>query len=156
MQVGPNTVVTMDYTLRLDSGDVVDSSEGKAPLSFAYGKEQIIPGLERGLMGMQPGEQKEIRVEVEDAYGPRRPDAVQEVPLDRFPDDITPTPGLELSVRGPQGEDVPFVISGVSETHATLDFNHRLAGQPLTFSITVVDVKTNGDGKHRIILPGEA
>lgn len=156
MRVGPNMVVTMDYTLRLDSGDVVDSSKGKESLSFAYGQEQIIPGLERGLAGMQPGEQKEIRVEAEDAYGSRRTDAVQEIPLDRFPDDITPTPGLRLSVRGPQGEEVPFVISGVSETHATLDFNHPLAGEPLTFAVTVVDVKTNGDEKRRIILPGEA
>ena len=156
MQVGPNTVVTMNYTLRLDSGEVVDSSEGKEPLNFTYGQEQIIPGLERGLAGMQPGEQKVIRVEAEDGYGPRRTDAVQEIPLDRFPDDITPTPGLRLSVRGPQGEEVPFVISGVSETHATLDFNHPLAGEPLTFAVTVMDVKTNGDEKRRIILPGEA
>ena len=67
MQVGPNTIVTMEYTLRLDSGEVVDSSEGKEPLTFAYGQEQIIPGLERGLAGLQPGEQKEIRVDVEEA-----------------------------------------------------------------------------------------
>jgi FKBP-type peptidyl-prolyl cis-trans isomerase 2 len=76
MQVGPNTLVTMEYTLRLDSGEAVASSEGKEPLNFAYGQEQIIPGLERGLAGLQPGEQKEIRVEAEEAYGPRRPDAV--------------------------------------------------------------------------------
>jgi peptidylprolyl isomerase len=156
MRVGPNTVVTMEYTLRLESGEVVDSSEGKEPLSFAYGQEQIIPGLERGLAGLQPGEQKEIRVDAEDAYGPRRPDAVQEIPLDRFPDDITPTVGLHLSVRGPQGEEVPFVISGVSETHATLDFNHPLAGKPLTFAVTVVGVQAGNGEERRIIIPGEA
>ena len=156
MQVGPNTIVTMEYTLRLDSGEVVDSSEGKEPLTFAYGQEQIIPGLERGLAGLQPGEQKEIRVDVEEAYGPRRPDAVQEIPLDRFPEDITPTVGLQLSVRGPRGEEVPFVISGVSETHATLDFNHPLAGEPLTFAVTVVGVEAGNGTERRIIIPGEA
>jgi FKBP-type peptidyl-prolyl cis-trans isomerase 2 len=156
MQVGPNTVVTMDYTLRLDSGKVVDSSEGKEPLVFEYGQEQIIPGLERGLAGMRAGERKEIRVEAEEAYGSRLPDAVQEIPLDRFPEDIKPSVGLRLSVRGPQGEEVPFVISGVSDTHATLDFNHPLAGEPLTFAITVVDVKTGEGEERRIIIPGEA
>ena len=156
MVVGPNTVVTMEYTLRLDSGEVVDSSEGKEPLTFAFGQDQIIPGLERGLAGLQPGERKEIRVDVEDAYGPRRPDAVQEIPLDRFPEDITPTVGLRLSGRGPRGEEVPFVISGVSETHATLDFNHPLAGESLTFAVTVVGVQPGNGEERRIIIPGEA
>ena len=156
MVVGPNTVVTREYTLRQDSGEVVDSSEGKEPLIFAYGQEQIIPGLERGLAGLQPGEQKEIRVDVEAAYGPHRPAAVQEIPLDRFPEDITPTLGLRLSVRGPRGEEVPFVISGVSETHATLDFNHPLAGESLTFAVTVVGVQAGNGDERRIIIPGEA
>lgn len=154
MRIGPNTTVTMAYTMRLDSGEVVDSSEGEGPLVFEFGQEQIIPGLERGLLGMQNGETKEIRVAAEDAYGARRTEAVQQVPLDRFPEDVTPTIGLRLSVRGPQGQEVPFVITGVSDSHATLDFNHPLAGEALTFSVTVVDVRAGGGS--RIILPGGA
>jgi FKBP-type peptidyl-prolyl cis-trans isomerase 2 len=146
----------MDYTLRLASGEIVDSSEGKEPLVFGYGQDQIIPGLERGLAGMEPGGRKEIRVEAEDAYGQRRSDALQQIPLDRFPEDITPSVGLRLSVRGPQGEEVPFVISGLSDTHATLDFNHPLAGETLTFAVTVVDVQAGEGEDRRIIIPGEA
>ena len=61
-----------------------------------------------------------------------------------------------MSVRGPRGEEVPFVISGVSETHATLDFNHPLAGEPLTFAVTVVGVQPSNGTERRIIIPGEA
>jgi FKBP-type peptidyl-prolyl cis-trans isomerase SlyD len=155
MQIGPNTVVTMDYALRLDSGEVVDSSEGGEPLVFHFGQGQIVPGLERELAGLQNGDQKEVRVAPEEAYGARQPGAVlHQLPLDRFPEDITPEIGMRLSVRGPQGEDVPLTITAVSDGHATLDFNHPLAGEVLTFSVTVRDVQSDGGG--RIILPGEA
>jgi FKBP-type peptidyl-prolyl cis-trans isomerase 2 len=154
MQVGPNTTVTMEYTLRLDSGEVVDSSEGKEPLTFEFGQEQIIPGLERGLVGMRRGDATQVRVAAEDAYGARRPEAVQEVPLDRFPEGVKPTVGLQLGLRNPQGEEIPFVVAAVSDSHATLDFNHPLAGEALTFAVTVVDVQASGGS--RIILPGGA
>lgn len=154
MQVGPNTTVTMEYTLRLDSGEVVDSSEGKEPLTFEFGQEQIIPGLERGLVGMRRGDTTQVRVAAEDAYGARRPEAVQEVPLERFPEGVTPTVGLQLGLRNPQGDEIPFVVTAVSDSHATLDFNHPLAGEALTFAVTVVDVQASGGS--RIILPGGA
>jgi FKBP-type peptidyl-prolyl cis-trans isomerase 2 len=154
MRIGPNTTVTMNYSLRLDSGAVMDSSEGKEPLTFEFGQEEIIPGLERELVGMQRGDAKEIRVAAEDAYGARRPEAVQEVPLDRFPEGVTPTVGLQLGLRNPQGEEIPFIVTGVTDSHAKLDFNHPLAGEALTFAVTVVDVQASGGS--RIILPGGA
>lgn len=154
MQVGPNTTVTMEYTLRLDSGEVVDSSEGKEPLTFEFGQEEIIPGLERGLVGMRNGDTTQVRVAAEDGYGARRPEAIQEVPLDRFPEGVRPTVGLHLGLRNPQGEEIPFVVTAVSDSHATLDFNHPLAGETLTFAVTVVDVQASGGS--RIILPGGA
>lgn len=154
MLVGPDTIVTMDYTLRLDSGEVVDSSEGREPLVFEFGQGRIVPGLERELTGLQSGDQKEVRVSPEEGYGSRRPEAVHQIPLDRFPEDITPAIGMRLTVRGPQGEEVPFTISSVSDDSATLDFNHPLAGETLTFSVTVRDVQ--GAGGSRLIVPGGA
>ena len=154
MQIGPDTIVTMDYTLRLDSGEVVDSSDGREPKEFQFGQGQIVPGLERELAGLQSGDQKEVRVVPEEAYGARQPGAMHEIPLDRFPGDITPAVGMRLTVRGPQGEEVPFTIAAISDGRATLDFNHPLAGESLTFSVTVRDVRVAGKG--RIILPGEA
>jgi FKBP-type peptidyl-prolyl cis-trans isomerase 2 len=152
MQIGPGTVVTIDYTLRLDSGEVVDSSDGRDPLVFHFGQGQIVPGLERGLAGLQMGDQREIRVSPEEAYGPHRSQAVHQIPLDRFPEDITPAIGLRLTVRGPEGQDVPFTITALSNEKATADFNHPLAGEVLTFSVTVRDVRSSDKGP--IIVPG--
>lgn len=153
MEIGPNTIVTMDYTLRLDSGEVVDSSEGNDPLVFQFGRGQIIPGLERELAGLKMGDQKEVRVAPEEAYGSRQLRGVHQIPLDRFPKDITPAVGMRLTVRGPQGEEVPFTIAAIADGQATLDFNHPLAGETLTFSVMVRDVRPALGG--RIILPGE-
>lgn len=153
MEIGPNTIVTMDYTLRLDSGEVVDSSEGNDPLVFQFGRGQIIPGLERELAGLKMGDQKEVRVAPEEAYGSRQLRGVHQIPLDRFPKDITPAVGMRLTVRGPQGEEVPFTIAAIADGQATLDFNHPLAGETLTFSVMVRDVRPALEG--RIILPGE-
>ena len=154
MQVGPGTIVTMDYTLRLDSGDVVDSSEGRDPLVFHFGRGQVIPGLERELAGLQSGDQKEIQVGPEDGYGTREAGAIHEIPLDRFPQNITPEVGMRMTVKGPQGEVMLFTIIAVSESNATLDFNHPLAGERLNFSVTVRDVRSAEGG--RIVLQGEA
>jgi peptidylprolyl isomerase len=144
----------MDYTLRLDSGEVVDSSDGGDPLVFQFGQGQIVPGLERELAGLQTGDEKEVRVTPEEAYGVRQPRAAHQIPLDRFPTDITPAVGMRLTVRGPQGEEVPFTIAAVSDGQATLDFNHPLAGETLTFSVIVRKVQSSGGGQ--VILPGGA
>ncbi len=146
MQVGPNTTVTLDYTLRVGSGEVVDSSEASDPLTFDFGKGQIIPGLERELTGLRIGEQKEIHVTPEEGYGDRDPDASLEVPLARFPEDIKPAVGMSLTMKGPKGNEVPFTIVALSDTVATLDFNHPLAGKALMFSVTVRDIRaTDGE-----------
>jgi FKBP-type peptidyl-prolyl cis-trans isomerase 2 len=154
VQIGENTRVTIDYTLRLDSGETVDTSEGRMPLVFDFGQGQILPGLERELTGLEIGMQKEIRVESEEGYGPRQEEAVMEIPLDRFPEDISPSVGLELMVRGPKGEEMPLTVVGVSDGAATVDFNHPLAGEALNFFVTIRDVAATGT--RRIILPGEA
>ncbi len=146
MQVGPNTTVTLDYTLRVGAGEVVDSSEASDPLTFDFGKGQIIPGLERELTGLRIGEQKEIHVTPEEGYGPRDPEASLDVPLTRFPENIQPAVGMSLTMKGPKGNEVPFTIVALSDTAATLDFNHPLAGKALMFSVTVRDIRaTDGE-----------
>ena len=147
MKVGPGTIVTMDYTVRLNSGQIVDSSEGRDPLVVHFGQGQIIPGLERELAGLQSGDEKEVRVEPGDGYGARQSEAIHRIPLDRFPEDITPAVGMRLTVRGPRGEDVPFTITAVSGGEATVDFNHPLAGETLTFLVTVRNVQSTGNDR---------
>jgi FKBP-type peptidyl-prolyl cis-trans isomerase 2 len=148
VRVGPDTTVTLDYTLRIDSGEVVDSSAESSPLVFDFGKGQIIPGLERELTGLLIGDRKEIHVAPEDGYGPRDPDASLEVPLDRFPDNIKPAVGMSLTIKGPKGDEIPFSIVALSDEAAILDFNHPLAGKALMFSVTVRDIQAT-DGTDR-------
>jgi FKBP-type peptidyl-prolyl cis-trans isomerase SlyD len=145
MKVGPGTMVTMDYTMPLDSGQIVDSSEGRDRLVVHFGQGQVIPGLERELAGLQSGDEKEIRVEPEDAYGVRQSEAIHQIRLDRFPEDITPTVGMHLTVREPRGEDVLLNITAVSGSEATADCNHPLDGETLTFSVTVRNVQPTGN-----------
>lgn len=149
MRIGPNTTIAIDYTVRLESGEVVDSTEGGQPLVFHFGREEIIPAVERELTGLGPGDRREVVLAPEEAYGPRRPDAVQHVPLDQFPEHVKPTPGMQLVVRRPDGGEIPVTVRGLSDSHASLDFNHPLAGEQLSFSIEVMDVQAADDEPTR-------
>jgi peptidylprolyl isomerase len=104
--------------------------------------------VERELSGLSAGDRRDITLPPEEAYGPRRPDAVHRVPLDRFPEDITPMPGMRLLVRDPDGGELPVTVRGLSDDHATLDFNHPLAGEQLSFSVQVVEVQVTEDGQR--------
>jgi len=143
--------VKVHYTGTLEDGSVFDSSEGKEPLSFVIGAGQMIPGFDRGVLGMQTGEAKELRLDPKDAYGEHEARGVQQVPLDKLPAGVTEGSVLQTN-RG--GRATVVRIDG--ET-ATVDLNHPLAGKTLTFKITLVEVQpapkleiktiSAGDGK---------
>lgn len=141
MKVGPKKMVAMDYTLRLGSGEVVDSSEGRPPLEFIFGTGDLIAGLERELEGLEEGEEREVVVSPKDGYGERDPAMVTAVPADRFPEEFELEVGMTLYARGPDGRSLPFRIVGIEEGLVTIDFNHPLAGEHLYFTITVRSVR---------------
>ena len=140
MKVGKNMYVALDYTLSLDSGEVIDKSEGGEPLGFIFGTGQIIPGLERGIEGLEEGESTRVTVEPEEAYGPKREELIQEIPLANFPSDVQVKPGMAFQTMGPQGP-VTFMVTAVQGDSVTADFNHPLAGERLHFEITVREVR---------------
>ena len=133
-------VVTIDYTVRDDSNEVIDSSEGRQPLVYLHGAQNIVPGLEKALDGMKTGEDFEAIVEPADAYGVYNPDMVQAVPREAFQGVDNIEPGMAFSSQGEQG---PFqvVVTEVSDDSVTVDANHPLAGKRLTFNGTVRDVR---------------
>jgi FKBP-type peptidyl-prolyl cis-trans isomerase SlyD len=133
-------VVSMDYTLRVD-GDVVDSSDGQAPLEFIQGLGSIIPGLERELYGLGIGDSKTVTVAPVDAYGELNPDAYSDVPRAEFPENIPMEKGIEIQVRDQDGQEMYSRIDSVSEETIRLDFNHPLAGKTLNFDITIVGLR---------------
>jgi len=118
-------------------GTVFDSSDGRDPLSFEVGAGQVIPGLDRELPGMEVGEEKTAKIPCADAYGPINPALRQDVPRGQIPADIPTEPGTQLSMQGPNGQMLPVTIVAATEEAITLDANHPLAGQDLTFKFTV-------------------
>jgi len=128
------------YTGRLDDGTVFDQSEGREPLEFTLGSGEIIPGLERGVVGMEVGENRAVTVAPEDGYGPRDAGRIQSVPREAIPDHIPTDPGTQLSVQTQEGQTIPVVVSDVSESHVELDANHPLAGRTLTFDVELLEI----------------
>jgi FKBP-type peptidyl-prolyl cis-trans isomerase SlyD len=142
LTVGNNLVVSLYYTLRLDSGQVVDSSSGKAPLEFLPGQGYIIPGLEQALYGMAVGEEKDVVVAPADGYGERDSNAFQVVPKNAFPSDLALEVGQTLHMRDSSTQQVfQTVISEVRADEVLLDFNHPLAGEVLHFHVQVVGLR---------------
>ena len=131
-----NTVASVHYTGKLpESGEIFDTSEGRDPLTFLVGHKQMIPGFEEEMMGAKVGERRTFTLEPERAYGQRMEDAVQQIERAQF-GDIEPEVGMMLM------SDVgPFTVTAVADDLVTVDFNHKLAGETLEFSVEVVEVR---------------
>ncbi len=132
--------VKIHYTGTLDDGTQFDSSAGREPLEFLLGGGQVIPGFDAAVEGMGVGESKNIRIEAASAYGERHDELVQAVPRDALPAEITPEVGMALQSQSPEGQIMNLVIVEVSEETITVDGNHPLAGQALTFDIELVSI----------------
>ncbi len=140
MKIENGKTVVIHYEGKLENGDQFDSSKGREPLEFVFGNGSIIPGLEKGLEGLEKGDKKEITVEAKDAYGERKPEALQKVDKSQFPADIKPEVGMQLMAQTETSE-IPVTITDVQEEFVIVDFNHPLAGKNLIFNIEVVDVR---------------
>lgn len=134
--------VRVHYTGTTDDGVTFDSSrERDEPLEFTMGQGQLIPGFEKAVEGMSVGDTAKVNIPAEEAYGPVREDMIVEVERSRFPEDISPEIGQQLQIQQPNGQPMPVVVKEVNETQVTLDANHPLAGQALTFDIELVEIK---------------
>ncbi len=140
-QANYGDTVKVHYTAKLDDGTVFDSSIQRDPLEFTIGQGQIIPGFEQAVVGMQAGELKTASVPSESAYGPYRDEMVIEVDLAFFPTNVNPEVGQQLQIHQADGQSIIVTVTDVSDTSATLDANHPLAGKDLTFDIELVSVE---------------
>ena len=139
-QATAGSTVSFHYTGTLSDGTTFDSSEGRAPLTFEMGAGQIIPGLEAALAGMSAGESKTVTIAAAEAYGPRHAEAMQEIPRDALPDHIPLEIGTQLEVQTPDGHAMAVTVAAVTDETVTLDANHPLAGEDLTFAVEIVVV----------------
>jgi FKBP-type peptidyl-prolyl cis-trans isomerase SlyD len=139
-KVEDGQVVSMEYTLKVD-GNVTDSSEGREPLEFVQGAGNIIPGLEREMIGMGVGESKDVVVPATDAYGEEDDKAFMDVPKAQFPEEIPMEVGTEIQVQNQQGQPMYARIEQIEGENVRLNFNHPLAGKELHFAIKVVGLR---------------
>ncbi len=139
-QAKTGDTIRVHYTGELDDGTVFDSSRGREPLQFTIGGGQIIPGFDRAVVGMQPGDSKTERIPCADAYGPHRAEMMVEVDRSMVPDDVELEIGQQLELRGKDGTAVPVRVAELTDAKVKLDGNHPLAGKDLIFNIELVEI----------------
>ena len=127
--------VSIHYTGRLYDGTIFDSSTGDQPLEFTIGTGMVIPGFEQGALGMETGDKKTIEILPADAYGEYSLDYVRVIPRGEINIGAEPKVGMELELRGPNGESIAITIIDVNDETIALDANHPLAGKTLIFDI---------------------
>ncbi len=131
--------VKIHYKGTLEDGTVFDSSEGRDPLAFDIGAEQVIPGFEAAVVAMDTGETTTVTIPCGEAYGETRDEMVGQIPRASLPDDLEPEVGMMLQMDSPDGA-MPVQVVQVEDDTVTLDGNHPLAGKDLTFELTLVEI----------------
>lgn len=139
-QAKPGDKVKVHYTGTLEDGTRFDSSEGREPLEFTVGEGNVIPGVDEAVVGMSPGDNKTVTVPPQQAYGPRREDAVRDFPRSAIPEHIELREGLQLQAQTPEGQPIVLTVVAVKEDTVTLDANHPLAGRDLVFDLKLVEI----------------
>lgn len=139
--IANDTVVSFNYTLTNDKGEVLDKSDG-TPLAYLHGHHNIIPGLENALLGKTVGDKLTVTVEPADAYGEYMAEAVQEVPRANFQGVDNIAAGMQFQTQTEDGHVMLVTVKEVSDDSVIVDGNHPLAGVTLTFDVEITDVRS--------------
>ena len=137
--VEPGRTVKVHYKGTLDDESVFDSSEGRDPLEFQIGSGQVIPGFDAAVQQMEVGSTKTIKIPCAEAYGEVRQDMIAMIPHEQFPDELNPEVGQTLNLQTPQGS-LPVSVVEIKDDGVMIDGNHPLAGEDLTFELTLVEI----------------
>ncbi|MCB1156755.1 MAG: peptidylprolyl isomerase [Leptospiraceae bacterium] len=140
MQISKNKVVTIDYTLKSDEGEILDSSSGREPLAYIQGTSSIIPGLENALEGKVEGDSLQVKVSPTEGYGEYNEAMKHSIPRVQFGDIQDIRPGMQFQAQTEQGFQILTVLEA-GESEILVDANHPLAGMNLNFDVTVKGVR---------------
>lgn len=140
MQIEPNSVVTLHYTLKDNDGNLIDQSDDGSFL-YLHGAMNIIPGLENALTGKAAGDELSVKIAPEDGYGEKDPSRIQEVPKNMFQDVDEIQVGVQFHAQTPSGEALVVTVIEVRDDVVVIDGNHALAGVELNFDVKVVNVR---------------
>ena len=132
--------VKVRYTGKLKNGEVFGSSKEHEPLTFVIGDSNVIPGIEKGVVGMEEGDTKSISIAMEEAYGARREDLMMIVKKSEFPDDILPFVGMKLQMTEKNKSPMNAIVSAINEEDVILDGNHPLAGETLALDVQLIEI----------------
>ena len=132
--------VKVHYTGKLKDKSVFDSSQDAEPLELTVGSGQVIPGFEKAVVGMGVGDSKTVEIAAAEAYGPYRDELVVEIEKERIPEDLPIEVGQPLVLRQADGPPIRVMVTDISEQSVTLDANHPLAGEDLTFEVKLVEI----------------
>lgn len=142
MQTAKNgDTVVLDYEVRTSDGRVVGGTKQEGPQTLKIGNDEIFPQIEAALTGMEVGAEKTVTIESDNAFGPRRDGLIVEIPRSNLPQEPEPQPGMTLSAEQGDGQTVTLVVTEVNEDSIKADGNHPLAGEDLTFGVTLLEIK---------------
>ena len=141
MAIGQNKVVTMNYTLKDNQGNILQTTDNREPFQFMSGSKQILPKLEQEIDEMIIGSKKNVKIAAKEAYGEYTDQAIQQVKKENFPKDVELKIGMEFVANSPEGQQMPFVVKEIKNEEVTVDFNHPLAGKDLEFDVELVDIR---------------
>lgn len=140
MKISKDTVVSMHYTLTDNNGTTLDSSEGREPLTYLQGHQNIIPGLESEMEGKEVGAKFIAKIPPSEAYGELNQDLIQKVPKSNFPNPEELQPGMQFQTQTEMGPMV-LTVKEIADSEVTVDGNHPLAGVELNFEVEITNVR---------------
>ncbi|UVI38509.1 FKBP-type peptidyl-prolyl cis-trans isomerase [Qipengyuania spongiae] len=133
--------VTIDYAIKRGDGQEVGSTADAGPQQITLGGGQIFPQIEQALTGMEVGDETSVDIPCENAFGPRREELVVEIPRSNLPPEAAPQPGMQLQAQGQDGQPITLFVVEVGDEAIKADGNHPLAGEDVTFDLTLRDIK---------------
>ena len=133
--------VTIDYVLKRGDDEIIGNTEEVGPQQVQLGAGQIFPAIEEALTGMSVGDRKTVAIASDNAFGPRREELVIDIPRANLPPEPAPQPGMQLNAQTPDGQPMTLYILEVGEEAVKADGNHPLAGEDVSFDLTLREIQ---------------
>ena len=140
LPVGPDTKITLHFSLSLEDGSLVDSNFGADPATCAFGDGSLLPGFEAVLTGLKPGAEETFSIQPEKGFGQHNPSNIQQFARKEFDEELDIEPGLMLSFADANRAELPGVVIEADEETVAIDFNHPLAGHTISFKVKILSV----------------
>lgn len=141
LAINEKSRITLHFELKLENGDIVDSTFDKKAATFDYGDGSLLPTIERKLLGMIAGDNKNFTLLPEDGFGQHNPNNLQHFARSDFSAELELTPGLMLSFADANKAELPGVVAEIHDDHVIIDFNHPLAGHTLQLAVEIIGVE---------------